>query len=293
MRRNDDIAEYGPTVALGRTTEPSDPRRALQFVVYPSGRTILHGSIHKYAQDGTNWNDYTFEQFRATITELCQTFDLSPKTMRLLQLEAGVNVVPPISTTEMLQAIVCHREGHAFSPMRSHIGASLGLELYRDQFGIKIYDKGWQYGLPGDLLRFEVKFTKGKPLQSLGIYSVNDLLNLGAWKRIQDRVLAIFDELHITEPSIDLASLTSSEQTFVTVATAPAYWQSLTKGQRYNARRKYADIVARNTDTTLKELLRSSIAGKFNDLISSQPVIGPLSHTFGMDPLDGTFSPIN
>src|SRR5690606_5626834 len=210
--------------------DPSDPRRALQFIVYPSGRTVLHGSFHKYAQGGANWGDYMFTQFVATVAELCDTFDLDPHTLRLLQLEAGANTEPPLRTSRTLQAIVCHREGHAFAPMRSTGGRSLGLELYRDQFGIKIYDKGLQYGRPGDLLRYELKFRKAAPLHRLGIYTVNDLLNPATWVRLRERVLGTFDELHIAEPSIDLPSLTASQRTFVQLARTPGYWQELTKG---------------------------------------------------------------
>lgn len=281
------IAEYGPPVAIGRNNDLSDPRRALQFIVYPSGRTMLHGSMHKYAHDGANWTDYTFTQFQATIAELCRTFDFTPKEMRLLQLEAGVNVVPPFTTQETLQAIVCHREGRAFRSMRSNGGTSLGLELYRDQFGIKIYDKGFHYGLPGELLRFELKFRKGKPLQTLGIYTVNDLLNIGAWARLRKRVLSVFDEIHITEPSIDRSRLSNAEDTFVTVATVPAYWQELTKGQRCKARQKYSDIVSRYTDTPLKEALRLSIDRKLNELSNLPPLVGSVVPCSGVDPLEG------
>lgn len=263
------VAEYGPPVGTGRHALTDNPKRALQFKVDPSGRTILHGSFHKYAQGGSNWGDYTFTQFRATVAELCHTFDLDPHTLRLLQLEAGANDRPPIRTSRTLQAIVCHREGHAFSTMRTRGGQSLGLELYRDQFGIKIYDKGRHYDLPFDLLRFEVKFTKGAPLHRMGIYTLNDLLNPDAWQRLQARVMAIYDELVIAEPSIDRASLTTTQRTFVTLATSHAYWKGLTKGSRFKARARYDDIVERFAGSDLKDELRTQLLRKSNDLLNA------------------------
>ena len=188
--------------------------------------------------------------------------------MRLLQLEAGANVRPPIRTRRTLQTIVCHRDGLAFSPMRSRDGRSLGLELYRDQFGIKIYDKGYQYGLSFDLLRFEVKFTKAAPLHRMGIYTLNDLLNLDAWRQLQARVMAIYDELCIVEPSIDMDLLTPSQRTFVTLATAPAYWEGLTKGHRYKARARYSDIVQRFAISDLKGDLRRTLNDTLNGLLN-------------------------
>lgn len=262
------VAEYGPPVAIGRGKDPSDPRRALQFIVYPSGRTILHGSLHKYAQGGSNWGDFTFAQFLATVAELCDTFDLDPVSLRLLQLEAGANFIPALRTPRTLDAIICHREGHAFTPMRSKGGRSLGRVMERDQYTVKVYDKGRQYQRPGDLLRFELKFTKARPFQRLNIYTLNDLLNPDAWQRLQDRVLAVYDELHIAEPSIDLPSLTVPQRSFITLTGASSYWQELTKGVRYKARGRYADIVQRFAGRDLKGDLRHALAAKLRDLLN-------------------------
>jgi hypothetical protein len=265
------------TGELNETDARCADHHGLTFTHYPSGYTTLHGSIHKYRQGGTNSGDFTFTEFQATIAELCERFDLDPANMHLLQLEAGVNIVPPISTPDALKAIVCHREGHAFSPMRTQGGTSLGLELYRDQYGIKIYDKGRQYGLPGDLLRFEVKFTKGKPLNSLRIHNMGDLLNLKAWDALRIRVLGIFDELHITEPGIRLHRLSISQRTFCTLATTPAYWQGRTRGQRYKDRGRYDAILDRQRVPSLKDALRVSIEAKFKDLqrVPVRPFTGP------------------
>ena len=256
------------TGEVNSTDKRCADHNGLTFTYYPSGRTTLHGSFHKYAQGGKNCGDYTFTQFRTTIAEVCATFNLDPETSRLLQLEAGANVIPPIRTARTLQAIVHHRDGLAFSKMRSRDGRSLGLDLYRDQFGIKVYDKGRQYGLPNDLLRFEVKFTKGAPLHRMNIYTLNDLLNVHAWQRLQDRVMGIYDELFIAEPSIDLSSLTTSQRTFVTVAASPGYWHGLTRAKRHKDRARYADIVERFAGNDLKDRLRTGLLDKLTNLLN-------------------------
>ncbi|MBV6405538.1 MAG: hypothetical protein GFGODING_02317 [Flavobacteriales bacterium] len=262
------IAEYGPRTAIGRTNDTATDRRALQFIVYPSGRTILHGSFHKYAQGGANWGDYTFTQFAATVAELCDTFNLDPHMLRLLQLEAGANVEPPLRTSRTLQAIVCHREGHPFGPMRSSKGRSLGIVMERDQYAVKVYDKGRQYARPGELLRFELKFTKAIEPQRLGIYTVNDLLNPGAWHRLRARIMDIYGELFIAEPSIHLPRLNASQRTFVELARSPHYWQELNRGARHKARARYAAIVERFAGSNLKDALGRTLDAKLNDLLN-------------------------
>jgi hypothetical protein len=272
------IANYGPTVALGRTNEPSDPRRALRFIVYPGGRAILEGSWHKYGQYGTNWGDFTFTQFVAAVTEVCNTFQLDPFSLRLLQCEVGGNIFPPIRTHRVLRAFVCHREGHPFAAMRARDGKSLGLELYRDQYGVKLYDKGRQFQLDHDVLRGEVKFTKAVQLHALNIYTLGDLLNVDAWQRLRDRVMDIFDELVIAEPSIDLQRLTTSQRTFATLATAATYWEGLTKEQRYKSRNRYTALVERYAGRNLKAELRALLLGKFAQLLNEEGHLFTDSH---------------
>lgn len=263
------IAQYGPLVRIGRTNDSPDARRALQFIVYPSGRTIMEGSFHKYAQGGANHGAFTYVDFLAVVAELCDTFDLDSHTMRLLQLEAGANVEPPLPTSRTLRAIVCHREGHPFGPMKTSKGRSLGIVMQRDQYDIKIYDKGRHYGLPFDLLRFELKFKKAAPFNRLGIYTVNDLLNLDVWHRLQARVMVVYGELVIAEPSIDITSLSESQTTFVELVRAPGYWQGLTKGARHKARARYADIVARFAGSDLKAGLGRRIQTTLSSLLES------------------------
>lgn len=261
-------AEFGPRIAIGRTVEVENDRRALQFVVYPSGRTILHGSFHKFAQDGTNWNDYTFTQFRETVNELCNTFNIDPRAMHLLQFEAGVNIKPPIRTPRALQAIICHREGHAFTPMRSTKGRSLGIVMEREEYAIKVYDKGRQYGLPGDLLRFELKYRKSAAFNRENIYTLHDLLDPKSWQRLETRILTLYGELFIAEPSIDLGNLTNKQRMFVHLARTPLCWQELTKGKRYKARERYSKIVERFAGSDLKAALAQTIKGKLGYLLN-------------------------
>lgn len=262
------IAEHGPTTAIGRTHDTATDRRALQFIVYPSGRTILHGSFHKYAQCGANWGDYTFTQFVATVAELCDTFDLDPHTLRLTQLEAGANVEPPLRTSRVLQAIVCHGPGVNFERHRWFQGRTLARKAVRSEYELKDYDKGSQYRLDRDVLRIEVKFTKAVQLHRLGIYTVNDLLNPAAWERLRARVMEIYGELFIAEPSVHLPSLTASQRTFVELARSPHYWQELKRGARHKARARYADIVQRFAGGDLKDALGRTLDAKLNDLLN-------------------------
>ena len=243
--------------------------RGLTFTNYPSGRTTMHGSFHKYWHGGANWCDYTFTQFAATVDELCTTFDLDPYTLRLLQLEAGANIEPQLPTLRVLDAIVCSGPGIELERHRWFQRRVFARKAMRCEYTTKVYDKGTEYHLERKVLRCEVHFDKARQFQNLGIFTVGDLLNPDAWQRLQARVMDIFDELFIAEPSIDPTSLNTTQRTFVTLATAPAYWKGLTKGDRFKARARYADIVERFAGSDLKDELRTRLVHKLKDLLNT------------------------
>lgn len=257
------IANYGPLVVSDATSNRSDPRRALQFIVYPSGRAILGGSWHKYAQGGTNHGDFTLSEFRAAVGEVCKTFALDPFALHLLQCEAGANVQVPGTAADVLHALVCHGPGIDFERHRWFQDRIIARKAIRTEYEVKIYDKGGQYQLDRELLRIEVKFTKARQFQKLNIHTLGDLLHPDAWQRLELRIRDIYDELTIAEPSFDLPNLTASDCMFATLATTAAYWQGLTKEGRYKARNRYTELVEQFAPRNLKAEVRALLSDKF------------------------------
>lgn len=241
--------------------------RGMIFTIYPSGRITLHGSWHKYFHGGTNWQDFSLTQFREAVREFCYTFDLDPTRLQLLQLEAGVNVTPPLPTRETLRAFVCNGKGNAFGSMRSDKGQPLGLELYLTDYGLKVYNKGAQYGLSYPLMRFERKYTNWcKFAAKLGIHSLSDLLHVDAWNKLADHELDAFSGLIIREPSIDPEQLPPGKRLFFADAGRAGYWQEITRKERHKARERLRRIVQDFGTGDLYADLRTLIDAKLREL---------------------------
>ena len=230
----------------------------------------IRGSFHKFHHGGTNWQDYTFTQFLGTVATLCDAFGLHPAGLFITTLEVGVNIVPPMPTPDVLRCIVLHKD-KAPTPMREGRGIEIAHAAYR----YKIYDKAHQYRLPGELLRFELKATRMRPLQPLGVRTVADLLDLATWHRLGAFLLAKFDELLIVEPDMPTDSLRPAQRELLAKASAPAYWQAMkdNRARRYRCRKALEVIQAQHAPHGLKASLRTAIEAKLSD-----PLNGDVCH---------------
>lgn len=233
------------------------------------------GSFHMAHQGGENWRDYTRAHFFETVADLCLPLDLHPASLILAGLEFGVNIVPPCPAAEVLDRIALHR---TTGPLRMS-GDARGIVFQHGDKGrnyrLKIYDKGHQYGLPGELLRFEVAVRQMRILAPLGLRTVADLLERGAWDRLAAFLLAKFDELLIVEPHMPTDALRSAQRDLVANASEPRYWQGMPRQRRSERRRALDSLFTRYSSPNLKTALRACIVAKLGELTADAPDLTP------------------
>lgn len=257
---NEDTGEYNSRAARIAVY------KKMRFEYFPSGRMTLSGSWHKHFTGDHNHSDFSLSQFAGCVHAFCKKFELSPDDLKLLQVETGVNISTRLNPDEILRRIVSDWHGETFSRMRQRNYKSIGVELYRAEYGIKVYNKGKQYKLPDNLLRFEVKITTGKYLSRTGFHNLSDLISANAWRSLADKILNLFDELNISEPSIDRARLSMFKQSFLSDSQSAIFWQGLTVKQRYKARKRLLKLVDLHAANDLRKELRNSILSKTKEL---------------------------
>lgn len=223
----------------------------------------VRGSFHNVHHGGTNWQDYTFTQFRATVAALCDAFGLHDAGLTLATLEVGANIIPPIPTAAVLRSIVLHKDA---TPVPMQKGE--GIQIVHAAYRFKIYDKAAQYRdhVNGELLRFELKANKMRTLAKCKVRTVADLLDPAAWIRLRAFLLAKFDELLIAEPDMPADGLRPGQRDLVDNATVPSYWQSMDRWTRSRRRKEYTALVQRIQPNGLKPTLRELIAAKLSEL---------------------------
>ncbi len=115
----------------------------IKIKVYPSGWIELSGSLHKLANNGNeNWNDFTPLMFGDAINRLYTLYGVKPADLRILQLEFGVNIRPPVETKLVLHHLLEHKKKDFEQKISNDKGKYYQSE--HSTYFLKIYDKGLQ-----------------------------------------------------------------------------------------------------------------------------------------------------
>ena len=87
--------------------------KGLEFKIYyptdthKNGRITVEGSLHKYWNNGAhNFNDFNINSIDEVRQELEDIFNIDFKNCILKQLEIGVNILPPVPTKKILNALL-------------------------------------------------------------------------------------------------------------------------------------------------------------------------------------------
>lgn len=143
----------------------------IQIRVYENAHQheiILSGSLHKFSNiDRKNYSDFTQNLFDKVIIELHQLLKIRPDNLRIIQLEYGVNIRPPLPSESIIS--------HSFYHKRKGLSKDWMIEHCR--YKIKIYNKAKYEGLEMELLRFEIRQTNWSEYRKLGVVTLQDFIN--------------------------------------------------------------------------------------------------------------------
>jgi len=133
------------------------------------------GSLHKNHFDGANHERFTFDKLVKEIDYLSESLGLEAEKLMIKNLEVGVNLPTPFAPYPYLKENLLLYKTNA---LKAYDKGKDGKELGYFHDGIpqvKIYDKGKQYDLPVNLMRFELRYKKSTTPRKLGIQCLKDL----------------------------------------------------------------------------------------------------------------------
>ena len=158
-------------------------------------RLEICGSLHYFFNDGLhNANDFYISDCVAIINQLKHLFNLDLSKCYLINLEYGFNIVLDIPIEDLIINLIYH-EKRQFVRATKHIFYKIaGKDAYKQ---IKAYAKGVQFPSHCDpnTFRFEVKTKQAKFINSLGLYTLEDLINLNNYKLLIDSLLKEWDSV--------------------------------------------------------------------------------------------------
>ena len=234
----------------------------------------LTGSIHKYAQDNTNHQDFNFANVKETINELCNTLHLNPSNCLLHHIEFGLNINPIHSTTDILNSIILCKGIDYEKKEFNNTGYLKSFEF--SQYKIKIYDKGKQYDLNNNLLRFEVKVQRMQYLHSKGIKinTLQDLTTPVFYTDLLKVIISNIDNILFYDYRIEqLKNLNKKDLLIMAKGANPQYWIKLknlvSANTFYKKINEFKTLVSKYAPTDLQTELKNIVENKWNNLLNT------------------------
>ncbi|HLO45782.1 MAG TPA: hypothetical protein VK175_15695 [Leadbetterella sp.] len=212
----------------------------------------LEGSLHLFHNNGTqNYDEFTYSKICKTIDHLISTKKIDAKKSIINNIEFGVNIELPFPVSLILNKIVTFKG----SPFSHEKNLNINSRVCKNsQIHIKMYDKGLQFDLNKNLLRFEVKIKRMQFHQNKGI-DIRNLADLKIYRnypKVIDLIKSIFDEILFEEDNFDQRLLSTKDLIFYLRIINPNYWlnsqnQSAAEKKKMNREKiKYKSLIEKN-----------------------------------------------
>ena len=260
------------TMLNNRTAEeyqfPKKAEYKSLFIEEKSEQTILiSGSIHKYFNSGTNDSFFNYSQLEYTLRSLCSSFKINLFKSKIQNLEFGVNIITPFDVDEFLQRLISYKHN------RFTIEVEDNKTYYvckNQRYWIKIYNKGKQYKLEQNVLRFEIKVKKMKQIEQIGIKYLCDLLDKNKLIQLGVMLEEAFDDILYTDRSINEDQLTDKQQLILAHGNNPEFWESRTKNQRHKKKIEFKKLLSSHGTETYFPIVKKLIPEIWDQLLNNK-----------------------
>lgn len=235
----------------------------------------VKNSLHKLHNFNTTGDEQNHNNF--SYSTVCDTIDFLSKKIvdanstKLTQLEFGINIViDKLPELLVRRNFLMHKlEGGSSNDYR---GKGELKQFSHNNYFIKVYDKGKQFGLGENILRFEIKFIKAKEFQALGVSNLEDLKSKGNLRRLFMYLLKRFDELTIVDDFNESTIVEKNDYDKLSRYTNPLFWTEEIKGKHQQTksrhRKEFERLLEKNDLLNTKRCLRKLLIQKFIYLIN-------------------------
>lgn len=239
------------------------------FSIFTSGKVGMAGSLHKYFNNGVqNYNDFYFHDLIITIHDLNNRFGINPQNVIVNNIEFGVNIELSYSPRDFIDGLVTHRY-HPFSINPDP--KIFCVQAMYNNYVLKIYDKGLQYGLNKNLMRIEIKVLRMAYLSKTGIKTLWDLTDREKLNLLKEVLIDAVDDVLFCEEIGDETKLSEKDLQLLKDGSNPKFWAKHLKETGKNASkkmRKYKNLT-RDHGTQHFHLVADCIKRKWDSLLEA------------------------
>lgn len=283
FRKNPNCVYQKVDSSTGELTFPIIIKRENMEFRFTKKSQFVSNSLHKFynsisGNGKQNYDDFSYSKLKKSIQELEQLFKISGKETSITNLEFGLNIEVPevcrlINNNILFYKLRPHSSLKNITPDECFKQFQSSKEYY-----IKVYDKGRQYFLNREVIRFEIKYKSKRMLQRLGVYSLADLLKKEVLKSIYDDFIEKMNEMLIVDSYDGNFDSTEESKNKLINFTNPQYWikmNELIRKNEYSRQMKSKRKIEFNNLLADEDLLKnrkylfSLLNEKFNKLINS------------------------
>ncbi|MFV8368647.1 hypothetical protein [Flavobacterium sp. LB2R40] len=257
--------------------------KGILFCFYSKRIDILFKPHYYFNNNLHNANDFQIADCINTILELKSTFEIDLKSLKVVNIEFGINVLSPICIKKLI-AYLLYQERNEFKTVPGLAFCKMSFKSKSDgtvnKYKIfKAYAKGIQFPEFADIdtFRIEIKSRESKYVKKLGIYTANDLLNFDCYLNMSNKLLEEWKKVLLIDNVTDFSNLTTNEQAKIKEYLNSITWFDISQDpykNKFNKERgKYYKLVDKNPNN-LKNILTKIISDKLeylkNGYISTQ-----------------------
>lgn len=236
----------------------------------------LKNSIHKDYNNRVLGREQNYSDF--SYFNLCESIDYLDKTVpclsesRLTQLEFGFNIdMGDVNVTDFINNQVLMKNYKPHDVQRTFNGTGTFKQFNNYNYCIKIYDKGKQFNLSNNVLRFEIRFSSSTQFNNLEIYKLKDLKNKNRLRDLFKVLLMRFDQMMIVN-NIPIEGISNNDSGKISQFKSSVYWNELSRNrsrtQISRKKKECEELFENNGVWESKKTLRTKIIEKFLRLIN-------------------------
>ena len=237
-----------------------------KIIKHKSGTILFSGSIHKmynslkgtfapnYQNDqnykGYNGNQFTYQNIEFIKQHLLVLFGVQPEDMVIQNIEFGQNLNTSFNPQKFIEWLLL-LETKPFEHRYSERYA----QSVHQQYILKVYNKGTQYGMPDNSLRFEIKVLKMKhQINEVGITNLADINRASIEKSFQYLKKHLLKLLYY-DITIDKKTFSKRLRNKLDQYNNPKYWQSLNAKERSRNKSKLNILIKNHSQNLRSEIL--------------------------------------
>ncbi|WP_374462986.1 hypothetical protein [Chryseobacterium sp.] len=240
---------------------------------------FVKNSIHTYfnLKNGLaegNYTDFFYSDILTAFQLLQEDLNEDISDYKVTNLEFGLNIRTSLSPKQMLENNFLMFNFDEFNQHDTFKNKGSYKQYNRNEYYVKMYDKGLQFKLPYSLLRVEIKITDSKLLKKrFGIHIVRDIFEKSRLELLFKWLLACFDEINIID-SLATQEIRGEEKKFFELGKSPHFWREIKNSKSssyyYDLRAKYNNLLRKYNLDTIKLELRDLLVEKFRTLIGDE-----------------------